>query len=363
MEENLTTNNNDSHLAPDEISLKKAIQKFGNSRRHIASKWKLLLVAAIIGGTFGFTYAIFKKPVYTAECTFVMEESDKGGDALGQYSSLASMVGIDVGGSNSIFQADNITQLYNSRLMLEKTLLTPANFNGKNELLIDRYIELNKLRTAWKDNPQLKTINFDIPQEKFSIQQDSVIGLIVDDITKNYLTVDKPNQKLSMISVDVKSKDPLFAKAFTENIVANVNTFYIQTKTKGSLQNMLLLQRQADSVHKILNSSIGNLAAASDANPNPDPSMQQVLRAPSQRRQVDVQASTAIYTEVVRNLEIARGALQRETPLIQVIDEPVLPLPVDRTGKFKSLFTGAFIAVIVMVLVIISNRIYRSIMD
>jgi len=352
-----------NELATDEVSIKIAIQRFGNTRRYIYQQWRLLLLAGLIGAAIGLVYALMKKPVYTASCTFVMEENDKSGGSLGQYSSLASMVGIDVGGSNSIFQGDNITQLYNSRLMLEKTLLTSAIFNSKAELLIDKYIDINHLRQAWGNNPTLKDINFDIPQSNFTIQHDSIINLIVNDISKNYLTVDKPDKKLSMISVDVKSRDQLFAKEFADKIVSNVNNFYIQTKIKGAQQNVLLLQHQADSVHNILNSSIGRFASASDANPNPDPASQQELRAPSQRRQIDVQAATAIYTEVVRNLEVARGALERETPLIQVIDQPVLPLDVERTGKIKSLLTGTFIAVSVMILWLISFRIYRSIMS
>jgi hypothetical protein len=349
-------------LAPDEVSFKVVIQKFGNSRRHLFSKWRSLLLVGIIGGLIGLAYDLVSKPVYTAECTFVLEEGDKAGNSLGQYSSLASMVGIDVGGSSSLFQGDNISQLYNSRLMLEKTLLTPANFKGKTDLLINRYIAINKLRGAWKDNADLKNINFAIPQSEFTEKHDSVINLIVADITKHYLTVDKPDKKLSLTSVKVKSTDPLFAKAFTESLVANVNSFYIQTKTKGAVQNVLLMQRQADSVHRILNSSIGSAAAASDNTPDPDPNLIQVIKTPSQRRQVDVQAATAIYTEVVRNLEIAKGSLQRETPLIQVIDQPVLPLPVERVGKIKSIFTGFFIAVITAAVWIISVRTYKRIM-
>ena len=47
---------NTTALAPDEVSLKVAIQKFGNSRRHLFSKWKALLLAGILGGIIGLAY-------------------------------------------------------------------------------------------------------------------------------------------------------------------------------------------------------------------------------------------------------------------------------------------------------------------
>ena len=351
-------------LAPaDVVTVKSVIRKFGDNRRYLFAKWKVILVAVIIGGAIGYAYAYFKKIVYTAECTFVLGNSSKSGGGMSQYSALASLAGIDVGGGGGLFDGDNITQLYQSRLMLEKTLLTKASFDGKQELLIDKFLEFNQYRDAWKNDPKLNIINFDIPRANFTIQHDSLINLIVADINKNYLMVEKPDKKLSMVSIKVNSRDQLFSKAFTQTIVSTVNSFYIQTITKSALQNVLLLQHQADSVHRVLNYSIGTTASALDANPNPDPALQQVLRVPSQKRQVEVQASTAIYTEVVRNLEIARASLQRETPLIQVIDQPVLPLPNNRTGKFKSMVTGSLLAILIAVICLLTLRLYKGIME
>lgn len=349
-------------LSPaDEVSVKRFIIKFGEHRRHITSRWKFLLIAVVIGAIIGLITSLLTKAVYIAECTFVLEEGDKGGSSLGQYSSLAAMAGIDVGGSSGLFQSDNITQLYKSRLMIEKTLLSPAE-RGDKELLIDRYIHMNKLDEAWKGNVKLNNLSFHLPKSRFSMLHDSIMNMIVSDINKNYLSVDKPDKKLTLVSVKVRAKDQRFAKAFTQNIVANVNSFYIQTKTKKAQQNMVLLQRQADSVHRIVNQYIGRAAYAYDSNPNPDPANLQSLKAPSQRRQVDVQAATTIYGEVVRNLEIARASLQRETPLIQVIDEPVLPLPNDRLGKMKAISTGALVAFMLAVLGLFMQHMYRGIM-
>jgi hypothetical protein len=353
----------DTNMPADVLTVKAFIRKIGDTRRYMLARWKFIMIAMIIGGTIGLVYAFLRKTVYTAECTFVLEEGNKGGGSLSQYSALASMAGIDVGGGGSgLFQGDNITQLYKSRLMLEKTLLTPVVIAGKNELLIDKYIKINGLDKAWKDNQKFRSINFNIGRQRFTTTHDSIIGLIVNDINANYLSVEKPDKKLSMISVKVKATDPIFAQAFTQNIVANVNAFYIQTKTKTAVQNVLLLQHQADSVHRVLNLYIGSAAEASDATPNPDPNMLQVLRAPSQKRQVEVQAASGIYAEVVRNLEISRAALQKETPLIQVIDQPVLPLQNDRVGKLKSIITGALIAFLTSVIWLFTKKIYDGIM-
>jgi hypothetical protein len=101
---------------------------------------------------------------------------------------------------------------------------------------------------------------------------------------------------------------------------------------------------------------------AHDANPNLNPAMQ-VLRVPSQQRQVDVQANTAILTELVKNLELAKLALRRETPLIQVIDKPVLPLEKEQLGKLKGMIIGAFLAGFLTVLYLLAIKIMGSLLN
>jgi hypothetical protein len=325
----------------DEISLKDLILKIRDWCQFLLSKWITILIAGILGGALGFTYAFFKKPVYTAETTFVLEEGESGG-GLGQYAGLASMVGIDLGGGGGgIFKGDNILQLYKSRKMIQETLLAKDSFNGKQQLLIERYIEFNKLRDAWKDKPYLKDIQFNNPKD-FTRTQDSVIGKLVESVNNGILQVDKPDKKLSIIAVTVKSEDELFAKAFANNIVNKVNSFYISTKTKKSLENLSILQIQADSVRRVLNASIGGVAAAVDANPNLNPVFQ-TLRVGSQRKQVDVQASGAIYQEIVKNLEMAKINFRNDKPLIQVIDEPVFPLEKEKFAKSKGILLGGII--------------------
>ncbi len=98
----------------------------------------------------------------------------------------------------------------------------------------------------------------------------------------------------------------------------------------------------SDSVRRALNLAITGVASSVDANPNTNPA-RQVLRVPSQSRQVDVQANQAILTELVKNLEISKVSLRKETPLIQVIDRPILPLEKEKLGKLRGLLTGGLL--------------------
>ncbi|WP_082911435.1 GumC domain-containing protein [Pedobacter psychrophilus] len=354
------SDDNPANIQNDEISLKELILKLQEWWKYILSKWIIILMAGIIGGALGFVYAWSKKPVYTAQTTFVLEEGESGG-GLGQYAGIASMMGVDLGGGGGgIFKGDNILELYKSRRMIQETLLAVDTFNGKQQSLIERYIEFNKMRDGWNEKPNLKDIHFD-NLNNFNRTQDSVIGKLVETLNSGILEVTKPDKKLSIISVSVRYGDELFAKSLANNIVSKVNTFYINTKTKKSSENLAILQNQSDSVRRVLNSSIGGVAAAVDANPNLNPAFQ-TLRVASQRKQVDVQASGAIYQEIVKNLEMAKISLRNEKPLIQIIDEPVFPLKMEKLGKAKGIILGGIIFGFLTIFFLLSRKIFKGLM-
>jgi uncharacterized protein involved in exopolysaccharide biosynthesis len=52
--------------------------------------------------------------------------------------------------------------------------------------------------------------------------------------------------------------------------------------------------------------------------------------------------------------------LRKETPLIQVIDRPILPLPKERFGKAKGIVLGGMLAGFLTVLVLIVRRIFKD---
>ena len=160
--------------------------------------------------------------------------------------------------------------------------------------------------------------------------------------------------KKNIISIKVKSKDELFAKVFNETLVENVNKMYVHIKSEKALQNFNILRHQLDSTNKALNLNVTGAAAAIDATPNLNP-FQQALRVPLQRKSIDIQTSTTVYAELVRNLEIARVNLLKETPLIQLIDQPELPLEKEKISKplyaFAGLFAGFFLCIFILLAV------------
>jgi uncharacterized protein involved in exopolysaccharide biosynthesis len=345
----------------DEISLKELIQKIQEWIAYLKTQWKLIIGIAALGGIIGFAYASFQKPNYLATTTFVLEE-DKGGGGLGGAMGLASSFGFDLGGGGGgLFTSSNIIELMKSRLVVEKTLLNPVQIAGKEISLADYYIQINELKEDWVKKPALANISFPINADrtKFSLEQDSILQTISAGLTKNNLVIAQKDKKVSIISLTVKTESELFSKLFCEQLLKETSDFYIETKSKKSRLNVDILQHQADSIRAELNSAITGVATASDNVYNLNPALN-VKRTPSTRRQVDVQANTAILTQLVAQLELSKVSLRKETPLVQLIDRPILPLEKDKVGRLKSLVLGGFLAGFLTVLYLVFGKLYRK---
>ena len=148
---------------------------------------------------------------------------------------------------------------------------------------------------------------------------------------------------------------------FCENVAAEVSKFYIETKSKKARINVDVLQYQADSVRRELNSAISGVAMEADIVYNLNPSLN-AKTTPSKKRQVDVQANTAILTQLVAQLELAKVGLRKETPLIQLIDRPILPLEKDKLSKLNCLILGGFVSGFLIMLYFIFGQIFKKIL-
>jgi hypothetical protein len=357
--QNLNTDN-------DEISLKELIFKIKELVSFLKTKQKVIFIAGFIGALIGLTISLLVKPTYKAVLTFAMEE-DKGGGGGGGLSGalgLASSFGIDLGGAGGggAFAASNIAELMKSRLLVQKVLLEPVVIKNKIISLAEYYIQINALREKWDNRLELKKIQF-LPgadPTKFSILQDSIIREIHKNlIEKENLSITQKDKKVTILFVEVNSENELFSKIFCENLAKETSNFYIETKSKKAKINVDVLQKQVDSVKNALNGAISGVAYETDNVYNMNPALN-IKGAPSKKMQVDVQANTAILTNLAVQLELAKITLRKETPLIQLIDRPILPLEKEKFGKVNSIFLGGFLAGFLYVLYLIFERFYKK---
>ena len=343
----------------DVFSVKGLIKNLLDWISFLLSKLKNILSLAFIFLVLILAYNYIKSPIHFARTSFVLD-SESSSNSIGDIASLASLAGINASSfidSSSLFQIDNIQELYRSSSMLKKTLLTKYTFGNHTDILINKFGKEEKIDKKWNK------LGVDFTNQSLmeleSRLHDSVLMEAVKIIKEKYLFVDKPSRKTTILEIGFDHKNELLAKSFNENLVSIVNNFYFKTKTKKTGENLEILQRQADSVKNVLDKSILFLAEKDQSIPNPNP-LTKVSLVPYQKALVDVQANGAIYQEIVTQLELAKVNHRNKTPLIQIIDKPTLPLENSRLKFMECLIYGLFGGFLLAVLYFSLLRFYNS---
>jgi hypothetical protein len=358
-----------SHI-PSEPSLKRAVAIFSDWMRYLVAKKRTLFVVTLVGLLIGTAAWLLRPTKYTAYTTFVAEGAESGGFGLGQFMEIATVLGMNGSlGDKGMFDTDNISELYKSRRLLSEALFRPFKEGDTAYLLIDRFVNSQGLSTKLLKNApfaELKNLeSFTIEQmEKYRSQdevlyqryKDSVIHVVVDKIQKKHLKIGKPDRKLEILRVDIISTDEAFSKRFNEELVNTVNQFYITTRTQKATSQVALLEEKVDSVRRLLDRSIHRSAAVADATPNLNPTRQVQRMVPVQQAQFDMEINVAVLEELVKNLEMAKLSLNKEVPLIEIIDAPIYPLERDDKFMFLLPLVGAIIAFFLGCIVLLMNR-------
>ncbi|HVX49201.1 MAG TPA: hypothetical protein VHB48_03555, partial [Chitinophagaceae bacterium] len=106
------------------------------------------------------------------------------------------------------------------------------------------------------------------------------------------------------------------------------------------------------------NDALRGKATLSDANLN----LAMQLPATSiQSKQTDLTVFGTAYGELLKNLELAKFNLLKETPVVQVLDEPILPLEKVKLGKMITGIITAFLFGFITVVVLAAKRVLKQI--
>ena len=340
-----------------EISITEIIEIVLKYYRYLLTKWKIIVVFGVTGALIGLAASFLIKPKYTAKMSFALVEKSSGGGGLADLASSFGFSGLLGGGSNGAFSGDNLLEIIKSRKATELALLSPVEYKGKTVTLMQMYMDFSGIKESLKsvkNNPQLKNLDYPvgITKEQFNRVQDSVIMSVYAYFQdKQLLKVSRKDKKVSIVNVEFTSKNEMFSKYFVESLINQTYAFYRATKTAQSQMNVDMMQVKADSVKALYESALYKGAAISTVNIN---QAFQTAAVPRLKQESDAKLYVTVYAEILKNLETLKLDLARETPLVQIIDEPDLPLKKDKLGIIKGVLLGGIIGVVLILFFLIS---------
>jgi predicted outer membrane lipoprotein len=183
--------------------------------------------------------------------------------------------------------------------------------------------------------------------QKSSRIQDSLLTAIATRIIEKELSVYKPDRKLSVFRLDLTTRDELLSQTIATRLIDQAANLYIETKTRRLKLNVDRLQKKSDSIAALLNYRTEASVSKDIINQNPSYVSTEVDVEISNREKGML---SIIYGDVNKSLDITRTALIQETPTIEIIDSPDLPLKKTEVKWYFASVLGLLIGIIFYVL-------------
>jgi len=341
----------------DEIQLKDILIKLSEYRAYFLTKKVIILSVSFLFFVIGIVIAFFSETKYNAELTFVVEEESRS-SPLGSMSGIASQFGFDLGGnSSSTFSQQNILELLKSRGVVVATLLQNAKVNSKNDLLIEHYLEINKVRETWIENEDFNGISF---HDKLTYIHDSISGNIWNSIIGDQLLIELQSDEANIINLSYTSIDEQYAKQFVEILIEEMSKMYTSHQTAQANNTLDFLQNRADSVFIELELVEEEFAKTKDIN-------QRIVKASGRLKELQlmrrVEVLNTMYLEIVKNLELSKLTLLNQTPIINIIDKPILPLKEGKVSKLLGGILGGFLGGFLIVSFFIFRKLFKDALE
>ena len=337
----------------NEIKLRDILLYIRDYFNYIFIKRYYILLCVLSFMILGLYFNFNSDAKYKAELKFVVD--DKSSAGLSSMSSLASDFGINFGSSNgNIFNQNNIIELLKSRGVIIKTLMRKSKIEGKTDVLIEHYLRINNVRDNWEDLSFLNDFSF---RNKRTFLHDSISGVIWNQIIDKDLIVNLENKDASIITLTYSSKSQEFAKKFVEKLINEMSKMYIAHETSQANNTLNFLQNRADSVFSELLVKEKEYAKVKDVN-------QRIIKSSGRLKEFQLQRSVQVlntmYLEITKNLELSKLTLLNQTPNINILDKPVLPLKDNKISIFLMLIISGVLGFITSISYFLIQKLIRN---
>ena len=329
----------------NEATLKDVFLTIRDYKNELKRKLVLIISVVILFSLIGYIYSINQEDKYVATLSFIVE-GDEDGLNLSSLGGMASQFGLDFGGGgSSSFSQQNVIELLKSRKIVEESLKKEYTISGKRYSLLEHYIINNNII---EDSSEIK---FD------GIYNDSITNIVWRQIIDNKLEVSYQNDEANILNLNYSSFSSQFAKHFTESLIDEMSGMYSSYQTERIRFSLNNLKSRSDSVFSELQRSERNLARIKDRNTR-------VITASGRLDEIrymrEVQVLNTMYLELIKNTEIVKMSLLNETPIIQIVDTPILPLSIVKRSFMFWVTIFSFLGFSIISFIIIIRKLVKD---
>ena len=296
--------------------------------------WLIALIAALFGGFF---YYMAKQSVllYTAKSTVFPLN---GTSETSPGSTISSLLGLGEGTKSFTGDASiNIVELANSRRTREAVAMVRIP-SMSNKTVSELLIEENNRHTGFMQNTAI-----DPPKDSLS-QINTASNLLKGAFSAKI-------NKTGILELYLTNSSPELVREVSYIYIDKLSEFYINLKKKKAQIDFEFAVKKADSLLQVLN-RLDKRAVALDESTFFTNETLKRYNLPKINLAQDKATVQSQYYYAVNNRESAAYRLQKETPIIEVLDKPEWPFDSVQKSGFTYVIMGLILGLIIGVLLV-----------
>lgn len=277
------------------------------------------ITAALLLGLYSYIQEKKVDTIYNATIIYMLEEELSGG---GKAETTNPMLMAIMGGGTSS-NKNLMVDLAQSNKLLETTLLKTVVIDSELVVLANYYIDNCGMRAGWIADKNEKMMAFEFP-ENYQIginkSNDYLIRSISRNIKEHFIS---NTLESGLIYMEYFGNHEVFTKTFLDNHFLTISEFYALRKSKRSSDLIATARKKKDSLLLAVRAHESGVASGIDQSFGAVMSRSR-LGEVSQQRELEI--AQAQYVESVMAYNSALLDLERNKPLISVVDDPRFPL-------------------------------------
>lgn len=299
--------------------------------KKVLKEGRLLLSFILIFAVIGVIVALNKQKIYTT--TVILAPEISGGGSLPEsLSSIASMVGVNLGNSGGgvdaiypqiypdvLTSSDFIINLFDVQVKQENDSLYKTYYD---HIINDAKIPFWAYPSIWisellKDKDAEQGNNTRINNFKLTKKQNDILNFVRSNIS---CIVDK---NTNVISISVNDFDPVVSATMADTIQKQLQQYITMYRTKKARNDVEYAQKLYDEARQQYVKARQAYGSYADAN---EDLLLESYKTKRDDLENEMQLRYNIYNQIAQQLQLAKAKVQEQTPVFSIIQGATVPL-------------------------------------
>lgn len=325
----------------DELTLGEVIDIGGLYLKGIQKNIFRILILSGICALASFFYYHSKPPLYKARLSFMLNDDESS--QMSNVSAILGQFGLPI--MNQRINISKVLELSLSRKIIQNAIFNKIETLDGSDFIANHIIKVYSLDDEWttetRDMSEFRFFHANV--DSFGLKENVALRALAKMIAgtpanrQNALLESDYGQNTTIMSFVTHSEDEAISYYLTKAVFDATSDFYVEKSIETQAVTYKVLSTKRDSLLEEYNKLESVYTSLSDRSSGLFSNKMDIKKDRARSEMLQLSSGLAKLEE---QLSLVSFGIENNTPILQVIDSPILPLEEVRTGRIKSILIG-----------------------